>query len=571
MAFRGAHTKLAGSCLALLCAVATLCAQTNALRIEFTGEPQRATAIGAFRRGDVLYVSLNDLAHVFNVGTYENREAGKLELKRGSMRVKVTASNPYVVLGDPAASQIVHQLPLGVLYAARSFFVPLSPFLRLFPPAFGVNAFYSPDANILQVGGEPSPSLYDVSGVSLEPKSNGILIRVSARKKLRDYENWLRTDGWLYVTIADARADTAAINALAVISPVREIIAIQSPTSVQLTFRLAGKLATSEIVEADSSNDLLILVRSAGKGEIAAAQDAAAKRDAVSKQDDAPRQEAPRTPVAAPKPRIPSRTEAVGPQREVPADLEGRRKRWDLDVIVLDAGHGGHDPGSIGVTGVREKQVTLGVTLKLGALIRKNLPGVEVVYTRKDDRFVELDRRGTIANEAGGKLFISIHANSLRRKPSPTRGFEVYLLRPGRTEEAIAIAERENAVIELEEGYEDRYQQLTEENFILVAMAQSAHVKASELFADLTQRELETKVKIPNRGVKQAGFYVLVGAAMPNVLIETAYLSNREDEKLLKSEVGQQKIAEAIFRAVKKYKGEYEKLLLEGKEIGSTR
>lgn len=524
----GARSGVAGALLGLLVAATTLHAQTNSLRVEFTGEPQRSTAIGAFRRGEALYVSLNDLAHVFNVTTYENKDARKIELKRGPLRVKVTGSNPFVVFTDQTERQTVYQFSVDVLYAAGSFFVPLTSFLRLFPPAFGVKGFYDPETNLLRVGGEPSPSLYDITGISLEPKTNGVLIRVSTRKKLRDYENWLRNDGWLYVTIADARADIAAINAISAVGPVREIVAIQSPTSVQLTFRIAGKLATSEILEDDTSNDLLILVRAAGKEDVAAHP------------------------------------------REIPTDLEGRRKRWELDVIVLDAGHGGHDPGTIGVTGVKEKSVTLGVTLKLGALISRNLKGVEVVYTRKDDRFVELDRRGSIANEAGGKLFISVHANALRRKPSPTRGFEVYLLRPGRTEEAIAIAERENAVIELEEGYEDRYQQLTEENFILVAMAQSAHVKASELFADMTQKELEANMGIPNRGVKQAGFYVLVGAAMPNVLVETAYLSNREDEKLLRSEAGQQKIAEAIFRAIKRYKIEYEKLLLEGREIGSA-
>jgi N-acetylmuramoyl-L-alanine amidase len=240
-------------------------------------------------------------------------------------------------------------------------------------------------------------------------------------------------------------------------------------------------------------------------------------------------------------------------------------------VIVLDAGHGGYDPGTIGVTGVKEKTVALGIVLKLGELIERNLKGVDVVYTRKDDRFIELDRRGKIANEAGGKLFISVHCNSLPRKPSKTRGFEVYLLRPGRTEEAIAIAERENSVIEMEQGYEAKYQQLTEENFILVAMAQSAHVKASEVFADLAQKEIESRTGIPNRGVRQAGFLVLVGAAMPNVLVESAYLSNREDERLLRSDIGQQKIAEALFHAVRQYKEEYEKLLQEGKDFGDAK
>jgi N-acetylmuramoyl-L-alanine amidase len=192
------------------------------------------------------------------------------------------------------------------------------------------------------------------------------------------------------------------------------------------------------------------------------------------------------------------------------------------------------------------------------------------VYTRDDDTFIELDRRGQIANEANGKLFISIHCNSMARKPHRRRGFEVYLLRPGRTDEAISIAERENSVIELEEGYEQRYQKLTDENFILVTMAQAAHMKSSETFAEYAAREMGKTLDTENNGVTQAGFYVLVGASMPNVLIETAYLSNREDEKLLRSQDGQQQYAEAIFSAIKKYKVEYEKLLQEGGGLGSA-
>jgi len=103
-----------------------------------------------------------------------------------------------------------------------------------------------------------------------------------------------------------------------------------------------------------------------------------------------------------------------------------------------------------------------------------------------------------------------------------------------------------------------------------VTMAQSAHVKASELFAGIAQQEMEARAGIPNRGVKQAGFLVLVGASMPNVLVETAYLSNREDERFVKSEKGQQKIAEALFNAVRRYKAEYEKLLEEGKTLGDA-
>jgi N-acetylmuramoyl-L-alanine amidase len=184
-----------------------------------------------------------------------------------------------------------------------------------------------------------------------------------------------------------------------------------------------------------------------------------------------------------------------------------------------------------------------------------------VVYTRSTDVFIPLYRRGQIANEAGGKLFISIHCNATPRKPSASHGTEVYLLRPNRSEEAIAIAEQENAVITMEEGYEDRYQQLTDENFILVTMAQTAYMRSSEVLAEQVHREMSKVPGLHGRGVRQAGFYVLVGAAMPNILVETAFVSNREDEKLLKSKTGQSRIAESLLQGIIRYKKEYEKLL----------
>jgi N-acetylmuramoyl-L-alanine amidase len=246
-------------------------------------------------------------------------------------------------------------------------------------------------------------------------------------------------------------------------------------------------------------------------------------------------------------------------QATVRQGLERDRDRWKMDVIVIDAGHGGVDPGTIGVRGTPEKDITLAIALKLGALIEKQLPDVKVVYTRTDDSFVELYRRAQIANEVGGKLFISIHCNSTERKPSSLNGFEIYLLRPGKTESAIEIAERENAVITLEQGYEQRYQELTEENFILVTMQQMAFMKYSETFAEIAARAMSKSLNIKNSGVKQAGFYVLVGASMPNVLVEVGYLSNRNEETILRGTSGQKKIAEALFEGIVEYKNEYEK------------
>ncbi|HEX9829376.1 MAG TPA: N-acetylmuramoyl-L-alanine amidase, partial [Bacteroidota bacterium] len=250
-------------------------------------------------------------------------------------------------------------------------------------------------------------------------------------------------------------------------------------------------------------------------------------------------------------------------------NLESVRARWKLDVIVIDPGHGGRDPGTIGVAGTKEKDIALSIGLKLGKLLEEKLKDVKIVYTRKTDKFVELYRRTQIANEAGGKLFISIHCNSTERKPSNAQGFEIYLLRPGKEESAIQIAERENSVVQFEENYQERYKQLTEEEFIILTMAQSAFMKHSENFAEIAANSLGRELNTKRGHVKQAGFYVLVGASMPNALVETGYLSNRTEEKILKSAQGQTKIAEALFKGIKEYKEVYERALREG-DLGSN-
>ncbi|MBM2841893.1 MAG: N-acetylmuramoyl-L-alanine amidase [Bacteroidetes bacterium] len=518
-------------CRTFLCLLVplSLLAQTNTLRIAFDDGSRDATA-GIVTQQGVVHISLIDLARALTLTQFENADTRKLEIKASSYRLVFTEDNSFVTIINPAGRRSIYQLPLPFIRTVGGVYVaPLAAFIPLFRIALDRQATYDAKANTLHLSAAFSPTGFDFSTLRMEPKSNGMLIRIPVNRPLHEFESWLKKDGWLYVTIADAKADVDAINKLKPVGMVKRIVAIQSPTSVQLTFKLSGKIAASEIIKEEPSNNILISLRTPGSEE----------KLLLEKK-----------------------------QREVQTDIENQRKRWELDVIVLDAGHGGNDLGAVGVTKVREKDISLGIALKLGKLIEKNLKNVKVVYTRKEDSFVELHRRGQIANEAGGKLFISIHCNSLRRKPSPTRGFEVYLLRPGKTDDAVEIAERENAVIELEEGYEQRYQKLTEENFILVAMAQSAYVKASELFADIAQQELEDHTDIPNRGVKQAGFYVLVGASMPNVLVETAYLSNREDERFLRSESGQHKIAEALLAAIKKYKEEYEKLLKEGREVG---
>ena len=241
--------------------------------------------------------------------------------------------------------------------------------------------------------------------------------------------------------------------------------------------------------------------------------------------------------------------------------LNGKTNPNKTFVVVLDAGHGGKDPGAIG-HGQQEKDITLDIAKKLGNLIKRNL-GLNVVYTREEDDFIPLWKRTKIANESGGKLFISIHVNATARSAS-TKGYETFFLRPGKTDTAIEVVERENSVIDLEQG-EYQYADLTNENYIVASMAQNTFMKESEDFAALIQNQLQKslKNKSKNRGVKQAGFYVLVGATMPNVLVEVGFISNKQEAKNLSKSYYRRQIAESIYQAIVDFKIKYEKPILQ--------
>ncbi len=232
--------------------------------------------------------------------------------------------------------------------------------------------------------------------------------------------------------------------------------------------------------------------------------------------------------------------------------------KWLLDVIVLDAGHGGIDAGAMGVNNVAEKTVTLAIAKKVKALIVETMPNTRVVMTREDDSFKELFKRTQIANESKGKLFVSIHCNSMPTKPHPANGCETYILRPGRNADAARVAARENASIQYERSTK-RYDGMNEEQLIIATMAQRSFVRFSEELARSVQREVHKGTGLSNRGVSQAGFYVLVGASMPNILFETAFLSNTKDAAYISSSIGQQETAEAIVKAIVAYAEVYQR------------
>ena len=204
--------------------------------------------------------------------------------------------------------------------------------------------------------------------------------------------------------------------------------------------------------------------------------------------------------------------------------IQQLREKWVIDTIVIDPGHGGKDPGAIGVNKLQEKNITLGIAKQLGAMIERNL-GMKVIYTRREDVFVPLWKRTQIANNSEADIFISIHANSSKEHKA-TKGFETYLLRIGKTSAAVEVAKRENETIKLEEK-NHQYIDFSDGKRIVASMTQNAAMKSSEFLAESIQKNLSKRLDSKDRGVKQAGFHVLVGATMPNVLVEVGFVTNR--------------------------------------------
>lgn len=464
------------------------------------------------------YISLSTFADSLQIGKYFNSSSSKLELKFTNKYLKFTGNNPFVVVTERQQNKSeVVQLPVIVLTGENDLYIPVKWCIDLFAEAsdknmkLEVGSYKVPEEIITKKTTDESvPLKYDITKIKYDVKANGTLVSIKVNKKNVKYNHSVDKD-ILYINIVGATCDNKALLDIAPKGLVKELKIRNVQKNSQLAFRLNEGYSTTEVFHDTDTEDLIITIHNKLLSNAA-------------------------------------------------IELNRNIEKWNLNTVVIDPGHGGKDPGAIGINGVKEKDINLSIALKLGAMIEKEMEGTKVVYTRSSDKFVELYKRGKIANENNGKLFISIHCNSTPKKPTNRSGFEIYLLRPGRTSEAISIAERENSVIEYEDN-PSRYQELTDENFILVSMAHSSFMRYSEQFSDLLNKKFTNHLDIPSQGIKQAGFYVLVGASMPNVLIETGFLSNKKDAAYLKSTKGQQSIARAIFEAVKEFKTSYDQAL----------
>jgi N-acetylmuramoyl-L-alanine amidase len=226
-------------------------------------------------------------------------------------------------------------------------------------------------------------------------------------------------------------------------------------------------------------------------------------------------------------------------------------------VVVIDAGHGAHDSGAVG-SFAKEKNINLAVALALGEIIEKKFSDVKVVYTRKKDVFVTLQGRADIANSNNADLFISIHTNA--NTSSKPYGAETYTLGLAKTDANLAVARRENAVILLESDYKTTYKGFDNsiDSYIMFDVMQDKYIDQSIEFASDVQQQFKNSERY-NRGVRQAGFWVLHATAAPSVLIELGFISNKSEEQFLASSAGQKKMATSIYNAFATYKHNFDK------------
>lgn len=228
-----------------------------------------------------------------------------------------------------------------------------------------------------------------------------------------------------------------------------------------------------------------------------------------------------------------------------------------IRTVVLDAGHGGKDPGNLGTGRYKttEKHVSLNVAKLVGKYLNESYADMRVVYTREDDRFIELMERTNIANRAKADIFLSIHCNANDSKDP--HGCETYVMGLHKTDANMKVAMKENEAILLEDGHEQKYggyDPKRPESQIELSLRQNVHLDQSLLLSSLIQKQFKDRVGRLDRGVKQAGFIVISYTTMPAVLIELGFLTNPKEEDYLQTDEGQEYMASAIYRAIKEYK-----------------
>jgi len=440
------------------------------------------------------YISLSDVVEAYGSSLFWNHLEKKAIWEVEGKDVIFTLFSPYVSVDSD-----VYNLVFEVKFKDGTLYLPRKTFPLLWQVIRGEKP--PEKENSRQINLKKNSD--DIRDITASQKLNGILIEIQISRPLK-YDIFLSENNWLNLTIFEATLNPQYFLDKKIPGIIDEIKAYQFENSAQLSLKIVPPF---QIINSELKSDQ--------------------QRIQISLED--------------------TTKKSIYSQSLTPQENK-------IDVIVIDPGHGGQNLGAVGPKGLKEKEVTLDIAKRLEKLLEKE-KDLKVVLTRTEDVFVPLEQRGRIANQAGGDLFLSIHCNSARRKNAS--GSEVYFLAEAKTGEARAVASIENSAIKFEhpENYDESTSDL---DFILLDLLQTEFLKESNELALMINRNLASNLKILNRGVDQAGFVVLNKAYMPSVLVETAFISNKEEEKLLSKSSFKDKIALALYQSILDFKKKYE-------------
>jgi N-acetylmuramoyl-L-alanine amidase len=483
-------------------------------RVTLSGAGRQATTLYAMQTRGVQYVPLLDLADFLQCRVYSNPQYGKIEIYPEQRRIKVSGDNPFVMIDGQT-----FQLRREILSINNTLYVPLAEFMTLLDRHLSGEFAFDADSGTA-LAEIPTSS---ISALTIEEKANGTLLRIHTNQQFGKPSHYYdHRDNWLYIQIPGGRIEEHLFQAPAQTALLRETRVEQLADMAQVAVRLSRKIPNPQVWQDQRSKDIFVSLAD---------------------------QSAPPMPTV-----------------NLASLLRSQQQDWDFDTIVLDAGHGGKDPGVV-YGRLQEKRFNLDIVKRLGKLLEAK-KRYNVVYTRNNDTFIDLTKRTKIANDAKGKMFISIHTNSTSSRTTSANGFEVYILGTRRDKNATAlrVAQRENQVALDFEDDPGVYEKMSEAQLMKLDIMESGFLRESEDLAAVLSTNMAQAAKSRTRGVKQAFFWVLVGASMPRVLIEVGYINNSRDRKNLDNSKYRQMLAEGIFAGIQEFVQQHRRVIARQEE-----
>ncbi|MCK4607095.1 MAG: N-acetylmuramoyl-L-alanine amidase [candidate division Zixibacteria bacterium] len=493
------RTAICAVTLSLILLIPALATET--VDVTISGETQK---IHSFHENKITYVSYSELVELLG-GTLDWEIVGhQVSYIEGVNRFDFVLGSPFFKLNNKT-----YNLTYPAIYRDGQLFLPIETFCPFLNGALPQKVTWSTETSGLRIDSQ----YFNVTDLTVSPKANGLLIEVLMTTSL-PYEIYLTEGNWLNISITEARINSSRILSRRDPRTMYKLTTHQAAGSGQISMRLRRNVEKWSHKLAYDPPRIQISI--------------ADTRFAFDSADSQPQ---------------------VGPDDKI-------------DVIVIDPGHGGGDYGAIGPGGTREKDVVLDISRELARLIRKDKQ-FKVIMTRDRDKTMTLEQRADIANTAGADLFISVHANASTK--SRVRGWNVFFLAPAKNDSARAVAQFENSVFLREQSTLEDHREVPDDELtdnpiltILNEMIMTEFQVESHDFAMMAAREFRRRLKIPARGVDQAGFFVLNMVFTPSVLIEAGFISNKKEERLLKSSKYQKQVAAALYDAIKKFKAKYE-------------